>query len=616
MRQADRALAMLQPPGRSTYATAVGGCAIALLTWSLTSIRPTYGLDPSWVEGLHLAHIHRISYGSRFVWTYGPLGYLSFPLAVSTATLIEAMVFSTAAALASCILLVHITRRFLPLPLALIVAYVAAQLPMARGDAPVFVLVLYACASLNEPRSALARTFAWCGPAVAAIALFTKTSSGAVAVGIWAVTAIGLARARPRLLAASLAIFVVWAAGAWVAAGDSLAQLPDWVRLSVAIVAGYGEAMQGDDGRNWELTVALIILALLALSLARRGSLDREQRVPLFLVVAAFAFIFFKEGFVRKDFAHTPYFFTATALVSLAVASRRVRVIPLGIMLVCCLAIQHAIGLNFSPVNSTRNAYDQWHATLSGAERSALISDSASYQRSVYGIPDDFMAAIGRTTVAVYPHNTAIIGAYGLNWDPLPVMQQYSAYTRSLDHLNAAHVEGPAAPNHLIRELDTAAQIGYAPSVYAPETYRAILCSYAQVAVTDYWQLLRHTRDRCGAPRPLARVRGTNGVPISVPRARPGEIVIARVWIGSTIWNKLLGLIYKPDMPRITVGDEGTSLLPTATAPAGLVVHVPSTAGWDPRFDGSVDAKTLVVTNAAMPIHVEFEAIRLTPPAS
>src|ERR1035438_1445557 len=39
------------------------------------------GLDPSWVLGLNIAHAEKLVHGRDIVWTFGPLGYLSYPVA-------------------------------------------------------------------------------------------------------------------------------------------------------------------------------------------------------------------------------------------------------------------------------------------------------------------------------------------------------------------------------------------------------------------------------------------------------------------------------------------------------------------------------------------------------
>jgi hypothetical protein len=67
------------------------------------------------------------------------------------------------------------------------------------------------------------------------------------------------------------------------------------------------------------------------------------------------------------------------------------------------------------------------------------------------------MPALPDGTYDVYSYDQADLFALGLKWSPRPVFQSYSAYTPKLAALNAAHLSGPAAPDHLlfaVQEID------------------------------------------------------------------------------------------------------------------------------------------------------------------
>src|SRR5262249_18836563 len=59
------------------------GLLASLLTWPVFTMVPGSDLDWSWQIGLHLAYAQGLDYGRDIVFTYGPLGFLQFPLLVS-----------------------------------------------------------------------------------------------------------------------------------------------------------------------------------------------------------------------------------------------------------------------------------------------------------------------------------------------------------------------------------------------------------------------------------------------------------------------------------------------------------------------------------------------------
>ena len=60
--------------------------AINVMTWPSLWVSPQDGLDGSWQIGLHLAADHGLAFGRDIGFTYGPLGFLVFPLLVTGPT--------------------------------------------------------------------------------------------------------------------------------------------------------------------------------------------------------------------------------------------------------------------------------------------------------------------------------------------------------------------------------------------------------------------------------------------------------------------------------------------------------------------------------------------------
>ena len=142
------------------------------------------------------------------------------------------------------------------------------------------------------------------------------------------------------------------------------------------------------------------------------------------------------------------------------------------------------------------------------------------------------LAQLQGHSVAVEPWEIGVAWAYELDWQPLPVFQNYTAYTPSLDRLNSAAVEDPDGPERILRD-DTQVVVpefpgpdldGRYPGWDPPEQARAVLCNFAPLYADELWQVLGRVPDRCGrAARAGLRSAPLPGVAVKVPRAGPGR---------------------------------------------------------------------------------------------
>ena len=99
-----------------------------------------------------------------------------------------------------------------------------------------------------------------------------------------------------------------------------------------------------------------------------------------------------------------------------------------------------------------------------------------------YGVDPAIIERIGDAPVDVRPWEVGLVWAYDLNWQPLPVMQDYQAYTPYLDRLNADALAAADGPEYVLRHLaygDGRQGIDghYAP-FDAPAETRTMLCGF------------------------------------------------------------------------------------------------------------------------------------------
>lgn len=585
---------------------------LTLLTWQTGSIVAGAGVDPSWRVALHLAHLQGVSFGPDFVWTYGPLGYLAFPLAVSGGTLAAALVCVVAAQTGLGYLLLRRSGAVFGGAVSIAAAYCVLRLPTLPADFPTLIVVGLALWTLAEPAGRASRLFPYTAGTLAAVAVLTKTNMGTAAFAVVVVAcAAGGARRVAEGVVTSIVAFVVL----WIAFGNSLVDIPEWWRLSFALVSGYSAAMQLErPGLHSDYVFAAVVMVPLALatwSAVRQK--QRSQAAATVLIVAGICFASFKESFVRHDATHAPAFFAAAGVVLACLGpGGRTRIAAGAAGLALVVAAMAVSGQGpVDPWTSARHLVAQVGDTVDAGRRAAVVARSRAGERRSYDVPSIVLDALRGRTVHVDPWEVSAISAYGLRWRPLPVPQSYSAYTSALDERNASFLASTHAPDMILRENPSELVNGRDRPLEAPATYRAILCDYRQGLATKRWQVLARA-PRCGAPRHLGTVEAAAGKPVAVPEAGPDDLVVAHVRLDDSLANRVRGLVYKPHDGVVSLGGGPFTPVAADVVRDGVVVHVPGNAGFDPKFGGAIDWRTIAAGGLKGSIAFSFDAIPMS----
>ncbi|HXQ88520.1 MAG TPA: hypothetical protein VN733_02675, partial [Solirubrobacterales bacterium] len=537
-----RLLAVRSGPGPVLGAAAL----VALLTWRVGMNPPGPGLDPSWNAGLAMATEQGLQFGREVVFSYGPLGFLQSQYMFYGDQGVIAFLFSAGVYLGLCAVLLWALNRALPLLLGAAVAFVLlAVLPLLEQS--LLLAVLAALWLLEEERPPRAvDAFVVLGASFAAVEALVKLSTGPVVVAVLLLALIG-ARAGRWRLAGFLGLCAAEVILLWLATGQSLAAVPDFLDSTREVVSGYSSAMIREvDVAPWKVTVASIAAAAITVGLVVACGAgrfrDRRARWAAAALMGIAAFTVFKEGVVRTDAGHLSLFFSAACVLWIAIPwspQRRLWLLA-GAGAIALIGIPvrpPGLPTNLDAVGNIRYAFDQARNLASPSRRDDVMAIGRANMEATYRLDPGTLAALRGRTVAIEPWEVGAAWAYGLDWEPLPVFQNYSAYTAGLDRVNAAAVEDPGGPERILREnpllvfpefptrdLDSRYS-GWDP----PEQQRAVLCNFAPVRTTELWQVLARTPDRCGEPRRAGEVEAGEGEAVAVPAPRRGEVVFARI---------------------------------------------------------------------------------------
>jgi hypothetical protein len=277
--------------------------------------------------------------------------------------------------------------------------------------------------------------------------------------------------------------------------------------------------------------------------------------------------------------------------------------------------------MNFNPITHLRSFATQVRTAASPGRRKAIIDSGRFITAIQYGLEPRTVALLRGHGVHVDPWSASVVWAYRLKWHPLPVFQDYQAYTSALDHGNADVLRNRGGPDRILRENVAVVEksLGYAlpaidnryPAWDPPAAALAMLCNFAPLETTPRWQVLGRVPSRCGAPRQIGLVGTRAGQTVTVPRAGNDDVVFARIQgAGVGGLERLRSFLLRARFRYAIVNGRTAWRLVPGTAADGLVMTVPRGADFPGQgFTLSPNARTLSLRGAAGPLTIAFFAM-------
>jgi hypothetical protein len=357
---------------------------------------------------------------------------------------------------------------------------------------------------------------------------------------------------------------------------------------SAAMVAVY-------PSRGWQTPATIVGLATVAtLCIAAAWRRDNMRRLGLVLLIAAVTFLMFKHEVVRYSPGNTGIFMAALLGIGIALVPYVRR--PLAIAAVVVLAGVTYIG-NEEAIGTRLDFGSRVKAFRTELETVAIPGRAEDAQRhgreemiATYGLNPAEVALLRTGTVHVAPWEAGAVWAYDLDWDPLPVFQQYSAFTPRLDRLNAQKLESETAPELILWQNTTTFDpnaVNYPgaidarwPAFESPAQMVQMFCRYRVVRWDEEWSILRHSPNRCGRERPLETVVVGNTQSVRFPRTKSNEALIVRVdGLSVSRVERLRTFLFRAS-GRIAVIEGNPWNMVGETAVDGLLIHVPRWADY------------------------------------
>jgi hypothetical protein len=365
-----------------------------------------------------------------------------------------------------------------------------------------------------------------------------------------------------------------------------------------------------------EVVTSIVLIAAVAYT-----SAPGRRRLAATATAALITFSLFKEASVRAEAGHTVIFFgTAAALVAAIAFGRRwvIALLAVAALLAVTVHLNSLAGtrVSYNPVTYVSRTSDQVRLLFNPGRRD-LETDFFFRVRLTqqYDLSKRAVSLLRGHTVQVDPWEVAVAWAYSLDWDPAPVLQDYSAYTARLDRLDASELFSPTGPQRILRQ-NPALQDPAHPRTSIdrrsvawdpPAQSLAMLCNYVALQTTTSWQLLGKVRDRCGSPQLIESVKTQFGATVTVPAAASGHVVYAEIHgAGVSGFERLRAFLFRAKFRYVIVnGADSYGLVPD-TAADGLIMDAGRGADYPAPFALAPGARTIRLTGISGPLRIDL----------
>ena len=533
-----------RPPAPTTK-TIVGlvvAFFVALITYPVLIPDAGWELDQSWAAALHMANHDGLVFGRDLVFTYGPLGWLTAATMFYESTGAVAIAIRFPLLVIVSFVLWRRVRQLCAWPFALVatvaMAWLIGSVLLIGGESP--LLVLFAVMApyflrLLDPQALPIKQWAlFAYGALSAVVLLVKFDVG-LYIAAWTLFMVGadwiVHRQRFGAVAGRVGLavggFVSALVVGWVACGQPIRSLGQWIDLSFSLLLGFNDAM-AQPGYSWELQMAFASMVGLVVLVRQRGRIDDDRRRRLlWLALGAAMFVFAKQGFVRHDGHSLRWWaFVGVAVLIFTVRSTVTTAVFLAVPSVIVAGAVVGTFTFTNPTASVKSVDRAWGQVTSHSERVQVQKWGRTILPKTYPLPPDIVSKIQGKSVHIAPVRSVVSWVYPSTvWRPFPLLQHYDGFTTKLDRWTADFVRSKRAPQFVVYERF--AIDGRIDRWEPPETMLALVCEYRYVTGSDVWQLFeKRPSSACGARRTIDTVDGRIGEEIYTPLGNDDEIVV------------------------------------------------------------------------------------------
>lgn len=539
---------------------------------------PLPNAESSWSVVLEYAYRNNFQFGKDIVFTYGPLGFLNTVISQGEIIAVR-VIFALYWALVVALSTVGLARRVSGTTQA---AFIIWALPVsycsydeAFADymlLPVLLVLIFSYTVLSGELRNKKLLTATLLPAIAIISLIKFTFLLAALLCMAISAFIQYRQGNSRYCILIPAAFSSMVLSCWHFSGQNLSTLIPWLSASLEIMSGYTEAMFIAPKKN-VLIGSTVSGALFLASgfLALRSTRNDLQKAGLITLTGLYAFLIWKQAFIRADSWHLVSFIYGLPLISAPLLDRsfceqssmklrRAAILLYFGIISSCIVAAYAENPAWSvkiirwPAHLLENARLVFKI-VSGEWRSCYTNTYLSRQYTQQPNLPRSKNLVGDTPVDVLSSTAWAALANNLNYHPRPVIQGYSVYSPGLQDRNLELFRSMQRPPYLLMKLETIDK--RYPTLDDATALVFILQNYLPVIREGDFILLQQQQHIKSSPHKLIYeqvITFEEKVDLSAWNDKP---LFMQVSMKPTLFGKVMSQIYQPPEIFITTVTKG-----------------------------------------------------------
>lgn len=537
------------PPWVGRTLTAAGLVFLwASLLW-LPRVASITFFDNSWQESLNYFTVHHLQAGRDFVFTYGPLGYLSTG-AFHPATFGLAIVWEIVVKSILVFLLVASLKNVRWSMKAVVFATAFLLLPHSYDAQYILILLLVGLKLLKTQNLWLILS----GTSLLAVLSLVKFTFAWLSGAILLIVVLDRLCRRNWFPASTVAVaFPCLILLIWLLAGQSINNLPAYITTSVEFLRFYSEFMSAKPALASDLIgfVPIIFVVIDLILILRLADLKKQlSRVAILAVVVA---TLWKAGFVRADSHMFVYFALMPIIVIVGLTFAKINrmrfFLALSSIILCFIG---ALAPFSGEMTKTKSNF---RTLIRPGQARQQLEKKYSEALSLERLPK-LSKIIGTDSVDVISYGQRAVMANEWNWTPRPVFQSYAAGSPRLQQLNADFFNSPKAPTYILYQLETIDD--RLPTLDDGLSMRSLLSWYNPIGSEDTYQLLK----RREVPRQVIesssqRIQAKLGDQIPVANSDT-KYVFAKVKVELSVIGRIEALLTRSQRLEIAVTIDNT----------------------------------------------------------
>jgi len=524
---------------------------IMFITLSISGGPIHIGIDPSYMFAFNYFFHNNIQVGKDILFTFGPLGFLLFPMPLGDNILISTIIKSTISFLFIFTSIMLYVENKAPLKIyhwviiSITTYFVVVQMSLdyLLIFTPILFFLLYI--KTNKLIFIMLATF------LVSFSFLIKSSIGILGFLTFLTFLIyTLYMKNFKIIFLTLFIYTISFIAIWYLLYANITYIPQYFYAIIEFSIGNSSALTQNPDNNWWIFTLFVLLFMSYPFVVKDKSIYILYIISLLSIIAMFkysisredhifAFEIFLYNFIFLIFILTKHFRWTNILhlflIYISFLSF-IYVTPLKIHIPEHLITKHIPKIQIKSLDILHIK----QITHNLKNRSKELVYSRKLDNNITNI-------IGQSTIDSYPTCTTIFAANKFNWRPRPIFQSYITYTSYLDQQNAHFFSTRKAPEYLLWTGATTLGNHYLLNDN-PQTIYQILNHYNLIYKSNTYILMKHNKQNLLSSKSIKKKIYTWNEWIDLPQIKDKKsstFILAKTNFTRSGLQKIKKLIYK-----------------------------------------------------------------------